>query len=201
MFLIEKISKMILYKLKQDDVIDTEIEEAYLYGIEVLIINIIGVMVSIAIGALFSSLLETLIFLLSFIFTRRYCGGYHTNAFWKCILTTAGMITAVLIFDKYITLSVYSCVFIFIISIIVFSVFAPVENANKPLTDDLKKRNKKTALIILCLQCLIGFVLLLLHIKCYSIIFITVALTSLLIVISVLKERGDKNEKSIKNHC
>lgn len=201
MFLIEKLSNMILSKLKQDNAIDGEIEEAYKYGLQILIINFLGVIVSITIGLLFSALLETLIFLLSFVFTRRYCGGYHTNTLWKCLLTTAGMITAVLMFDKYFTLSMPICVLIFIISNIIFFVFAPIENANKPLSSDLKKRNKKISLIILIFQCLIGFILLLLDIKFYSIIFITIALISFFVVISVLKERGGKSEKSIKNRC
>lgn len=199
--LVEKLSNIILSKLEKDNAINGEIVEAYQYGIQILIINTIGVVISLILGLLMSSLFQTIVFLLSFTITRRYCGGYHTDALWKCLLTTSCMIILILLINRYFIFSKTICTFISISSIIIFAFFAPVENDNKPLENYFKKRNKIISLLILIIQCIIGYVLLLFNIRIYKIVFISIMCISFFILISVLKERSKKNEKSIKNNC
>lgn len=197
--MVEKLANKILSILKKDNVIDDEIYEAYEYGMQIIIINIIGILISLIIGLLMSSVFETVIFLISFVVIRRYCGGYHTNALWKCLLTTGCMIISTLVINKYFLLSKSICIIISVIALMLFANFAPIENENKPLEDFLKIKNKILSLIILISQCIIGYVLLLFDIDIYNIIFISIAYIALFIFVSILKERSNENEKSVKN--
>lgn len=199
--MVEKLASKILSILKKDNAIDDEIYEAYEYGMQILIVNIIGILISLFIGLIMSSVFETVIFLISFVLTRRYCGGYHTSALWKCLLTTGCMIISTLVINKYFLLSKPICIIISVIALMLFANFAPIENENKPLEDFLKIKNKILSLIILILQCIIGYVLLLFDIDIYNIIFISIAYIALFIFISIFKERSNKNEKSVENDC
>ncbi len=199
--MIEKIAKRISLYLREDDIIDKKMEDVYTYGIQILIINLIGIINAIFIGILFSAVVEVIIFLLPFIITRRYSGGFHTNALWKCLLTTALMLISVLCIYKYLSLSILMCVLCSLVAILIFILFVPVDNENKRLDYELKQKNKKISLLNLIVFCMVGFILLLFDIRYYNLIFLSIGFITLFVIISVCIERGKRNESNFKNDC
>ena len=79
--MLDKISNSILLYMEKDGAINKEIRDVYDYGIKVLLVNIMGLFVSLTIGIALSSFLETVVFLLVFATIRRLSGGYHANTF------------------------------------------------------------------------------------------------------------------------
>ncbi|MCD7840625.1 MAG: accessory gene regulator B family protein, partial [Erysipelotrichaceae bacterium] len=84
--------------LLKNDVINKENLNIYIYGFELMISSGINIVTTIVLGVLFSKLTECLVFLISFILLRKYCGGYHANSYLKCnTIFTTNIIIVVLI--------------------------------------------------------------------------------------------------------
>ncbi len=197
--MLDKLSDFLLNMMEKDGEIEPECREAYEYGLKIMIVNIAGVLISLIIGILMSAIIETVVFLLSFAFTRRFTGGYHADKFYKCTLTTGTLVLVSNILTKNMSLPWWSCLIISLISLFVFIRYAPIENENKPLSGRLKRRCKNISIVLLFSQCFVGVALLIFNSKIYKTIFISLLFVSLLILISILKERSKNNEKGIKD--
>ena len=78
--MLEKLSIVIVSRLKMDGVIEESLEDIYVYGMQAMLSNLLGIISSLLIGIIFSSFIEVVVFLVSFIATRRYTGGFHANS-------------------------------------------------------------------------------------------------------------------------
>jgi len=200
--MLEKISNSIYKFFNVEQVIDKEKQDLYKYGIQIFLSNITEIFLAVLIGVIFSSVVEILILLCSFIITRRFTGGYHAKTFARCSFLTSCVMLLSILMQKYICISFNMCIFISIISLILFIVFVPIENENKKLDDSQKHKCKTNAIIALLLQFIIGYMLYRLNISFYSIIFISLFFVYFLILISIKRKEENKNEKDyVKSSC
>ena len=144
--MISEISKRISLFLCRKNIIKHEDIEIYKYGFETMCSTILGLILTLAIGLTFKMFFLSIVYYVVFVTIRQFTGGYHANSYFKCNLTFA--VVTVLVFGLT-KMAVYSetytmpnhILFLFLSFIIVFY-FSPIENENKPLDQEQKKRNR-----------------------------------------------------------
>lgn len=132
-------------------------EDEVRYGIEVILGSIFQVVLLLAIASLLGLVYQTLGILLASALFRRYSGGAHCTAYYRCTLTSLitflplAYLTGFLL--TYNNLVITCCAAIVVLTIAWIQ--APVDNPTKPITDPVQRQalRKKSliAAVILCL--------------------------------------------------
>lgn len=135
--MIHHASKMIAVFLVLHEVIDEKDMEIYVYGYEALLSGIIDIIIAFSIGLLFNDLLKITVFLIEFVSVRLYTGGYHANTYLKCKLLFSAIVISVVIMTRFEYPSIFALFIILVFILMVFR-FTPIENKNKPLTEEQK---------------------------------------------------------------
>lgn len=151
--MISYLSKKLSSFFIENNIIQAEDRKVYDYSIEILLSTMMNFVAVAILAILFGRIPETVCFLIGFMPLRSVAGGYHARNHLRCL---AILMTAYFIFI--ITLSVtpeWLTVIIISVSTICSVLFifllAPVEDKNKPLSEDEKKIfKKKSRMTILC---------------------------------------------------
>ena len=128
-------------------------KDIYNYCFEVLLSSIISTITIILISLFLKSTYNTIFFLLGFFICRKFSGGYHANTHLNCFLITQAIFTSFSILSKLIIIE-KKILFLTIISLcatILVLLFAPVDNINKPMSIDERRKykHKSIAFIII----------------------------------------------------
>lgn len=92
--------------------------EIYTYGMELIVSSAMEFVTLIAIGIVFSKLVETIIFILAFSFIRFFTGGYHSKTYLRCAVVT--VVTYLFVLVDYELLVNYASKYVICLSILVF---------------------------------------------------------------------------------
>ncbi len=149
--MISEISKRTAGFLSKNMIIETEYEEVYAYGIEILLSTILNFIVALTIALISHEFVACLINLTAFVTIRIYAGGYHANTHWGCTTTLVGVLLTFIFIIKVVSLKVIMMLSpaLLIISAVVIFKYAPVEHPNKPLSEKKKLKLRKKTLISL----------------------------------------------------
>lgn len=157
--MIYKLSLTIVSQLSKKGHVLEEDKEVVTYGLFSLLFNSYCTLFCLFLGAFLHCFSKAIIFLLSFLFIKKYSGGFHASSEGKCMLISSIGITVSLILVKLCTINIkIHCLFLIIALILsVFIMcFSPIESKNKPLEDENKKKYKNFSIIrILAIVCLI----------------------------------------------
>ncbi|SHH82368.1 accessory gene regulator B [Sporobacter termitidis DSM 10068] len=130
-------------------IIPIENRKYYIYGIELVLNNVLICLGIIALAIITKTILISIIFSLSFCILRAYVGGYHSNTYLKCFCISVINYIIMLILNQTAEYKlILSCVLIGI-SVPIIIKFAPVEHENKPLSNEQKKKYKKVSILII----------------------------------------------------
>lgn len=182
------------FLLRQNVIENGEDSIAYCrYGIEITISSLFNVLLIIIIGLLFGLVIDSIVFLVIFINMRRYTGGYHASTYLRCNTTLCISFTALCFIMKAIIISDYYLVLfltvlIHILSFCIIVIFSPLENENKPLTDNLKRINHIKSIVFSVTAAIVNLILLSFHIIRSVMIALTVLLVAILMIIKIVKE-------------
>ncbi|MBR0131913.1 MAG: accessory gene regulator B family protein [Lachnospiraceae bacterium] len=160
--------------------------EVLIYGIEILISDVVNLFVVLLTGLLFGHILCSLVFFISFAVLREKTGGYHADTHLKCNMVLAINTVLVMLVITWLTdkdYMQYIVVAAAVFSGIVIGMFSPRDNVNKRLDDYSKRRNKIQSLIIFFMLCSIMVILGALGYKAYS---LTVSLSMLSVAIALM---------------
>nr|WP_312580178.1 accessory gene regulator B family protein [Sedimentibacter sp.] len=178
-----------------NNIIQEEDKEIYVYGLQLIISTIIGITLILVVGLILNRLFYSIIFLISFIPIRMYSGGYHASSYVKCNLTLISLylvtMSAVIFIPSVYVMRISAIMAI--ITIYIILKYAPVDNENKRLTENRKKRNKKITVFILFGFYLIGVVMYKINIQLFYTIIVTMFLVSILLKIKI--KGGVTNEE------
>ena len=130
--------------------------EVYVYGFELLLSSLFSITVMVIAGFVMNKNLETIAFLVVFIILRSFTGGYHADTYAKCSITTFSVYSAVMLFSTYIQVGLILYIILLIIGIIVLWLKAPVENPNKELTAQEKKKHRIISIMLFFFFCVVG---------------------------------------------
>lgn len=149
--MISEVSKRTAGFLSKNMIIETEYEEVYVYGIEILLSTILNFIVAFIIALISHEFVACLINLIAFVTIRIYAGGYHADTHLGCMTTLVGVLLIFIFVIKLVSLKLMmmlSPIMLIISAIIIFK-YAPVEHPNKPLSDKKKLKLRRKALISL----------------------------------------------------
>lgn len=193
------VDKILGYLVKKETV-DTNNEDelaVYRYGIEITLSSITNILVIILIALISNSIIEGLIFLAVFIPTRQYTGGYHADTYLKCNLAFGVSYIAVLLFYRFVSpyITLVTAILLLITEILFVLNFCPIENINKPIDENDRKRHKIKATVFFVVWGLIGRGLNINNIQFGNVALFTLHVIVVLGIIGILKERRRHYEK------
>lgn len=199
--MITSLAQIITGCLIRNKIIGNTKLDIYIYGFEIMISNIICFGIGLLIGAIFSELLECIIFLTAFVLLRRYCGGYHAETYLICDTIFTINVLLVMIILKIISVyPIYVHFIIVCVSIVSAVMLAPVENKYKPLTIEEKKRHKLNAVVMSLVMIIISSVLCFISFKFAAVIDMALITVALSMIIEVLRKGCENNEKCKKSN-
>lgn len=196
MEIITFLSKTISHFLCKNNVIDKQELEIYQYGFEIIISTLLGFIIVMLIGLAFHMTLSAIFYYVVFVILRQLTGGYHADSYLKCNLVFSGVSFCTLGMIKLCYIShMYTLTFHFLIlAMVMLSVckLAPIENPNKPMTQDELKHNHKIAIILTVILTVISCITFYFQLEISILIAFTLFSISALILIAKNQERRNK---------
>ena len=190
----------ILGYLEKKDAIDASNEEElafYRYGVEITLSSITNIIVIVLISLLSNNIIEGLLFLVVFIPTRQFTGGFHADTYLKCNLTFGTTYIVVLLMYRFIAqyMSLTTTVILLITEILFVINFCPIENVNKPIDEKDKKGHRIKAVLMFVLYGGFGLGLIINNLALGNLVLFTLHLIVVLGITGILKERRRHYEK------
>ena len=146
MQLIPYLSNMIAYFLYSHGVEDKDKIERARYGFELIISGMIGITLILISGLIFHIFTQSVVFLLVFVTTRLYTGGYHANSYFTCnaafLFIYALTVSVSLFFASLDGFTFVLNLLIVIFTDLIIAYYSPIENKNKTLSNELKRKNR-----------------------------------------------------------
>ena len=154
----ERLMENVWKGMKTAGNIDEEDKEIYLFGFYQGLVFLLNIATALFTGIILDMFLESILFLICFIPLRIFAGGYHAKTQLRCyIMSTAT--TAVLLYLIDVTqrnMGVY-VIILYIIAVCIIWKLAPVQDKNKPLDlDERKKYRKRVHSLLLFYSCISG---------------------------------------------
>ncbi len=195
--MIKKISKQLAISWASRQIIDPTLVNVYQYGVEISVSSFVGMCIVFIAGFVFFNIVDSLLFLLTFIPIRMYCGGYHANTYLVCNLSMFFTFSTVAFIANNSNPSVLSILITGIVGSCILSLLCPVENKYKPLDKKQKKECKLISLAFLAGLILICTIMYLINCDYYKIILFTIVAVLVMVPIGIIKnyiERRSTNE-------
>ena len=137
---------------------EEERNEIIEYGIERGKVIVISVVVALILGCVAGVPLQSIIFLGVFCLLRRYAGGYHADTQERCYVISFAVVAITFGLMKRVQYNITTDVLINIFCLLVILFLAPVENSNRRLEEDERKKyGKKTKIIAIMISFLNAF--------------------------------------------
>lgn len=171
------------------------------YGVELMLSGMINVIVILLVSILSHSVLYGIIFLLILISTRVFTGGYHATTHIGCNISMVYIyITSLLMLNIKCYGYIMLLHIIVFIGYIVITIYSPLENSNKKLSEYQKKKYNKLSRIMYITLLAIALVV---NYKDQELsLYINIVLIIVVILLVVGKEKKRYvEEKGIKGSC
>lgn len=175
------------YLLNQG-IISIHEEEIYVYGFELLFSFLLSTATILIIGIILGEIVNTLIFLCLFIFIRQCTGGFHAKTHFHCQLCTICFYLTVILLSIHTLIQPWYFALLAIAGGIVILWIGPIENPNKPLTIQVRYKNKWGSFFLFELAVALGWSGYFQFLNCNT-IFYTLSLIIILMIIPKLLER------------
>lgn len=149
--MISKLSTRLTEKLLSNGTISNEDKELYIYGLFMLLSQLMFFIIACIFGLILECLFESIIFYIAFMLIRRYAGGYHALTETRCEIFSTLSILASIVAIKLSKIYDFQTVLLLItiLSAVCIFVFCPLDTPEKPLSDKEFKYFRKVSWIIL----------------------------------------------------
>lgn len=149
--MIGKLSEYLAERLVAGGTIKEEDRELYVYGLFVLLSQLMFFIIACLFGLVLGCIPESIIFYIAFQFIRKYAGGYHAATETRCgIFSTLSILACIAVirlsktYDFQTVLLLVSAV-----SAVCIFVFCPLDTPEKPLSDKEFRYFRRISWIIL----------------------------------------------------
>ena len=169
-------------------IIAPEKRDIFEYGFELIFADSINFAIILLASAWFHALDVGIVYLLCFVSTRIFCGGFHADTHMLCAVSMIAMFCCFMV--AYRTLDVTQTHIIFsglVIAWVPIIGYAPVIYKNKPLSHQYRKKNRRKALVICGVWTLISVVFILSGIQLGVAIAVTIWIVSVGIICGKIK--------------
>lgn len=149
--MINKLSSRLTEKLLSNGTICDEDKELYIYGLFMLLSQLMFFIITCIFGLVLNCIIESIIFYIAFQFIRKYAGGYHAATETRCeILSTLSILACIVVIRLSKTYDLQTILLsISAVSAICIFVFCPLDTPEKPLSDKEFRYFRKISWIIL----------------------------------------------------
>lgn len=147
--------------LLDNKIIKEKERDIYTYGFQIIISSMVGILMVGAIGLISNRFIESVLFLMVFISTREYSGGYHAKSFLSCSVLFISLYFILLVFAGmlYKNFELYHISVILLIHLFIILKYSPIKNERKPLTQKVVIANRKKSITISIIWSLLTLVL------------------------------------------
>lgn len=184
-------------KLINEDIIVADDKEIYIYGVKQGIIILLNLITVVFLGILLDVLLESMIFMATYMPLRSFAGGYHARTQIRCYLSSVVLILLCLYIIREINLDFTSFAIMVILGIIPIAKFAPLGDVNKPICQKEKTVFRKKVNRILSVEIIIIVFLLIMKNKMMaSAMLVGIATAGIMIILQII---SINIKKRIKN--
>lgn len=149
--MINNLSIRLTDKLLSKGNITEDERELYIYGLFILISQLMYLVLACIFGLLFKCFVESIIFYIAFQFIRRYAGGYHASTETRCeILSTLSILACIVIIRLSKTYDIQTVLLLIsaVSAVCIFS-FCPLDTPEKPLSEKEFKYFRRISWLIL----------------------------------------------------
>lgn len=148
--MVNYLAKNIVHFFIKRQIISLSEKNSYIYGFQIIFINIINWGVILFIMLITQQILETLLYMTSVIWLRHHTGGYHAPTHIRCFIISIILYLLILsiIYFGSKNLAAPICLILQAISLIILFKFAPIEHKNNPVNKNLLNRHKYIGRII-----------------------------------------------------
>lgn len=133
-------------------IIPAEDRDLYVYGFHQGFVLLANIITTIIVGLFFGMVIESIIFIMTYLPLRSYAGGYHAKTPTRCYFISIFMIAAVLSAIRFPNWNAPVVIACLIVAAAIIVILSPVEDANKPLDEIEKVVYKKRARTILAIE-------------------------------------------------
>ena len=198
--MISKLSNYLTEKLLSNGIIIDEDKELYIYGLFMLLSQLMFFIIACIFGLLLKCLFESIIFYIAFMLIRRYAGGYHASTETRCeILSTLSILACIVVIKLSKTYDIQTILLIIgAVSAVCIFVFCPLDTPEKPLSDKEFKYFRKVSWLILLM---IVVAIIVSYVFKFQMVLVpcclSLILESVLLVAGKVKRVSKKNNDSI----
>lgn len=193
--MIKKVAERITKFVCRGSNISSDMQDVYQYGIELTISTILNLLLIILVSAALCDIFSGLIFLAVFIIIRSFTGGYHARSYFKCNIVF--VLTFLLVWCAVQGMSAIPdgglanrlLEAIVLLSFIPVIAYAPIENKNKTLDKNKRKRCRIIGIALYICTALSALVIQYVNIKYGSMMALTLSAVSIMMIIEILKIR------------
>lgn len=154
--MLNKIAVILSKRLLSHNTITEELFDIYVYGFELLLSSLMSTSIVLVVGMLLGRILETIVFLITFVLLRSFTGGYHANSYLLCVLVTSLSYGFVLLLSEFIKVSINAYIILALVGLVVLLILAPIGHPNKKLSPEKKIRFKIISIIIFAFIITVG---------------------------------------------
>ena len=146
----QKMAVFFVRKFVEKGIVQSDEKEIYEYGFEVLGINILHYINILILSVMFCKNINIgIIYLLCFISTRTYCGGYHADTYIKCFISMGITFYVFNCLRKLLLeCNIYFVLGIYVFSLIPILIFSPVVSKEKDYISNIEGNIGKGIYII-----------------------------------------------------
>lgn len=184
----------------ENKIVPSEDRSIYKYGTEVAISSVLGVLLIISISAILGRVQDGILFLLCFIPTRVYTGGYHASTYLKCNATFISTFILILGISSILHKSpeIYISITLMLLSLITVIMLSPIKNKHKSLTSSEQKKYRKISINVSIIWIAISIILFAFDMNILSLVSLTLFSIAILMIvekINQLKNNGGSYEQ------
>ncbi len=157
--MIARLSKKMASFFVSNEVIKSEDEEVYEYGLQLLLSTVFNGIIALILAIISGTVLQCVCYLVVFVLLRKSAGGFHAKTHFGCCCILAIVLSLFIMFIKFVPNEAYGIVSAIAVafSVVIILMFAPLEHENKPISDRNKIRLRKISIIYAFLFALIVF--------------------------------------------
>ncbi len=194
----QKVANILAKELISNDFISEDKKNNYTYGIEFVIMKIIGIAIIFITAGITGKYIETIVFYIVFNSLRKYTNGYHAKNPITCII--ASFITLCFIFvvlSSFLISYIYYLHFTTFIAIFMIYSLSPVNSDMIMLSKKEIEEHKQKIKYILIVYLIALSVFVNFEIENATVVFfdLAIVLDLLLVVIGRIIYKGEKHEK------
>lgn len=151
--MINKITSAIVETQIKAGFLQDEDRGIYQYGYTLVLETLLNILVGIVIGLVFKAIDTIMIFWLLYIPLRIFCGGWHAEKSWQCLIASNTIL--VFVIKAEMMMQVTNLWFVILLELLlalIIMLLSPVPTKHKPIAAKEKSRFKRNCIVILVIE-------------------------------------------------